>query len=125
MSRRSRRYVASLVIALGASVPAGVQAVAEPVQAQFLCRAMVLGAAATQSVVANSVESPCMNGQASTSDLPAGLVVLRGGVASTHLPSASGASAYKEGDQATATVNVAGVDIPALGLSIAGIRAEA
>ncbi|MEA2587185.1 MAG: hypothetical protein QOH66_112 [Actinomycetota bacterium] len=125
MSRRSRRYLACLLIAVGASVPAGVRAVAEPVLAQFSCRAMVLGASATQSGVANSAESPCMDAQTSTSDLPAGLVVLRGGVASTHQSSASGASALKEGDQATATVNVAGVDIPALGLSIAGIRAEA
>jgi hypothetical protein len=125
MSRRSRRYLACLLIAVGASLPAGVRAVAESVPAQFSCRAMVLGASATQSGVANSAESPCMDSQASTSDLPAGLVVLRGGVASTHQPSASGASALKEGDQATATVNVAGVDIPALGLSIAGIRAEA
>jgi hypothetical protein len=46
-------------------------------------------------------------------------------VASTHQPSATAGSVFKEGDQATATVNVAGVDIPALGLSIAGIRAEA
>jgi hypothetical protein len=86
---------------------------------------MVLGAAATQSVVANSIDSPCMDGEASAPDLPAGLVVLHGGVASTHQPSASGSSALKEGDLVTATVNVAGVDIPALGLSIAGIRAEA
>jgi len=113
------------LIAVGASVPAGVRAVAEPVPAQFSCRAMVLGAAATQSVVANSADSPCMDGQASASDLPAGLVVLHGGVASTHQPSASGTSALKEGDRATATVNVGGVDIPALGLSIEGIRAEA
>src|SRR3982074_732876 len=66
-----------------------------------------------------------MDGQASTSDLPAGLEGLHGGMASPPQPLASGASALKEGDQATATVNVAGVDIPALGLSIAGIRAEA
>jgi hypothetical protein len=86
---------------------------------------MVLGAAATHSGVANSAESPCVDGQVSTADLPAGLVVLRGGVASTHQPSATAGTVYQEGDQATATVSVAGVDIPALGLSIAGIRAEA
>jgi hypothetical protein len=125
MSRRSRRYLACLLIAVGASLPAGVRAVAEPVPAQFSCRAMVLADSATQSGVANSAESPCVDAQASTSDVPAGLVVLRGGVASTHQPSATGGSAYKDGDQATATVNVAGVDIPAVGLSIAGIRAEA
>src|SRR4030081_3774453 len=125
MSRRRGSFLAGLLIALGATLPAGVRAVAEPVQPQLSCRAMVLGAAAMQSVVANSVESPCMDGQASTSDLPAGLVVLHGGVASTHQLSASGMSALKEGDRATATVNVGGVDIPALGLSIEGIRAEA
>jgi hypothetical protein len=125
MSKRWGRYLACLVVALGASVPAGILAVAEPVQAQFSCRAMVLGAAATQSGAANSAESPCVDGHVSTADLPAGLVVLRGGVASTHQPSVTGGTVYKEGDQATATVSVAGVDIPALGLSIAGIRAEA
>src|SRR5437667_2433634 len=128
MSRRSGGFLVTLLIALGARVPAGVRAVAEPVQpvqAQFSCRAAVLGSAATQSGVANSVETPCVDGQASTSDLPPGLVVLRGGVASTHQPAATGGSVYREGDQATATVNAAGVDIPALGLSIAGIRAEA
>jgi hypothetical protein len=125
MSKRWGRFLASLLIALGPAIPAGVRAAAEPVQAQLSCRAMVFGTAATQSVVANSVDSPCMDGQASASDLPAGLVVLHGGVASTHQPSASGTSALKEGDRATATVNVGGVDIPALGLSITGIRAEA
>src|SRR4030088_3577157 len=99
MSRRWGRFLASLLVALGASVPAGVRVAAEPVQAQFSCRATVLQAAATQSVVANIVDSPCVDGQASTSDIPAGLVVLRGGVASTHQPAATGGSVYREGDQ--------------------------
>jgi hypothetical protein len=117
--------VACLAITLGASLPAGVRAVAGQPQAQFSCRAAVLDAGATQSVVANSAESPCLDGQASTAELPTGLVVLRGGSASTHQPSAIGGSVHQEGDQATATVTVDGVEIPALGLSIDGIRAEA
>src|SRR5947208_12976363 len=125
MSRRSRRCVACLAMALGASAPAGVRAVAGQPQAHFSCRAVVLDAGATPSVVANNAESPCMDGQASTVDLATGLVGLRGGTASTHQPSAIGGSVYQEGDQATATVTVEGVDIPALGLSIDGIRAEA
>src|SRR5437588_2277019 len=125
MSRRSRRGVACLAITLGASLPGGVQAVADQPQAQFSCRAVVLDAGATQSVVANGAESPCLDGQASTAELPLGPVVLRGGSASTHQPSAVGGSVHQEGAQATATVTVDGVEIPALGLSIDGIRAEA
>ena len=117
--------MACLAIALGASLPAGVRAVAGQPQAQFSCRAAVLDAGVTQSVVANSAESPCLDGQASTAEFPTGLVVLRGGSASTHQPSAIGGSVPQEGDQATATVTVDGVEIPALGLSIDGIRAEA
>lgn len=113
-----------LAITLGASLLAGVRVVAGP-PAQFSCRAAVLDAGATQSVVANSAETPCRDGQASTAELPTGLVVLHGGSASTHQPSAVGGSVAREGDQATATVTVGGVEIPALGLSIAGIRAEA
>jgi hypothetical protein len=117
--------VACLAITLGASLPAGVRAVAGDPQAQFSCRAAVLDAGATQSVVANGAESPCLDGQASTAELPTGPVVLRGGSASTHQPSAVGGSVHLEGAQATATVTVDGVEIPALGLAIDGIRAEA
>ncbi|HEY2668357.1 MAG TPA: hypothetical protein VGK51_16115, partial [Actinomycetota bacterium] len=117
--------MAGLAIVLCASLPAGVQAIAGQPQAQFSCRAAVLDAGGTQSVVANSAETPCLDGQASTAELPAGLVVLRGGSASTHQPSAVGGSVYREGDQAAATVTVGGVDFPAFGLSIDGIRAEA
>jgi len=117
--------VAVLAISLGASLPAGIRAVAGQPPAQFSCRAVVLDAGATQSVVANSAESPCLDGQASTAEFPTGLVVLRGGSASTHQPSAIGGSVPQEGDRATATVTVDGVEIPALGLSIDGIRAEA
>src|SRR6266446_5880786 len=116
MSRRSRRGVAVLAISLGASLPAGIRAVAGQPPAQFSCRAVVLDAGATQSVVANSGESPCMDGQASTAELPTGLVVLHGGSASTHQPSAVGGSVAREGDEATATVTADGVEIPALGL---------
>src|SRR5437588_11756176 len=116
MSRRSRRGVACLAITLGALLPAGVRAVAGHPQAQFSCRAVVLDAGATQSVVANGGESPCLDGQASTAELPTGLVVLRGGSASTHQASAVGGSVHPEGDQATAAVTVGGVEIPALGL---------
>src|SRR5437899_3300312 len=125
MSRRSRRCVACLAITLGASLPVGFRAVAGQPQAQFSCRAVVLDAGATQSVVANAAESPCMDGQSSTTEFPTGLVVLRGGAASTHQPSAIGGSVHQEGDQAAATVTVDGVEIPSLGLSIDGIRAEA
>src|SRR5712664_1545078 len=98
MSRRSRRCVACLAITLGASVPAGVGAVADQPQAQFSCRAVVLEAGGTQSGVANNLESPCTDGQASTGELPTGLVALRGGTASTHQTSAIGGSVSKEGD---------------------------
>src|SRR5260370_19397992 len=118
MSRRSRRCVAFLAITLGASLPTGVRAVADRPHAQFSCRAVVLDAGATQSVVANNAESPCTDAQSSTPEFPAGVVVLRGGVASTHEPSAIGGSVHREGDEATASVTVDGVGIPALGLSI-------
>jgi hypothetical protein len=117
--------VAFLAITLGASLPTGVRAVAGQPQAQFSCRAAVLEAGGAQSVVANNAESPCTDAQSSTPEFPAGVVVLRGGVASTHEPSAIGGSVHREGDEATATVTVDGVDIPALGLSIDGVRAEA